>query len=334
MQSKQEREKAMGGMRLVRASLVGLGMTLLLGAGSAYALQPVNPVDGCGQTLPKLGDDGTKEYVLTGDLACSGAVNGVNITASGVTFHLAGHTISNPTACVALENMESVGIFAHGGILKVYIDGGTVSGFNDGIVLSSSKSRVRGMTVTEACVFGILVGGVKNRVYTNVVTANKNDGIALDSAHNALIASNDTSGNTRGGIMLSDFSDNNTITNNVSNNNGGGGEGHGIVIYNGANNLIRNNVTNGNDFAGIRITSEANTAKGNMVSGNADVGIWIVAGGTMSNVHNNTVLGSGNTDMQDDNANCDANMWKNNTFQTDVVAAGVPDGGPGVGCIQ
>ena len=212
MGSKQARGQVMRGMGLVLVMLVGLGGVLLSGAGSAQALTLVNPAGGCPKTLNTPGE----EYILTGDLACSGVVNGVNITASGVIFHLAGHTISNDATCGALSNQASSGIFVQSGLSKVHIDGGTVSGFNDGILLSSSFSRVRGMTVTDTCVFGILVQGDKNQVDTNVVTASKIDGIALVPASNAVITSNDTSGNVRAGISLSDFAANNTITNNIT----------------------------------------------------------------------------------------------------------------------
>jgi hypothetical protein len=52
-----------------------------------------------------------------------------------------------------------------------------------------------------------------------------------------------------------------------------------------------------------------------------------------SSVKENTVLGSGIVDMSDDSPHCGKDKWVANIFQTDVVA-GVPDGGPGVGCLQ
>lgn len=320
-----------------------LAMTLLVVSGSAQALTPVDPVGGCPQTLSTPG-----EYVLTGDLECSGAVNGVIITAGNVVFHLAGHTISNTAICSSLENLESVGIFVAGGISSVRVDGGKVSGFNDGVLLSSSNSRVEGMTVTNACVFGILGQGRNNRIEKNSVTAS-GDGVALVPAYNTRVTSNDLSSNVRAGIAISDFASRNLIENNILNNNGTTGEGYGVAIINGHGNIVRYNAINKNNF-GIRLGSAVkrngtpglqNSVIANTVNGNSKLGIWIQQiFGAPSTIKFNTVLGNGNgdpdeADMFDENAGCGGNNWVplSNTFQTDQVA-GLPDGGPGVGCIR
>jgi parallel beta-helix repeat protein len=318
------------------AMLFGLMAILQLAVGPAHALIPVDPAGGCPQMLSAPG-----EYVLTGDLACSGAVHGVIITASDVTFHLAGRTISNPT-CDPTGTEEIVGIFVHGGISGVRIDGGTVSGFNDGIVLSSTHSRVEGMTVTNACFFGILGQGQDNQIERNVVTAS-GDGIALAPASNTRVASNDLSGNVRAGVAISDCAANNRVENNILNNNGGTGEGYGVAIFNGTSNVIRNNTANQND-CGIAILSAVNptgnpdlgnTVDGNTLNGNAQIGIWIAQDGAPSAVRGNTVLGSGTADMLDVSADCAGNSWMHNTFETDLVGMpGVSDDGPGAGCIR
>ena len=328
-----EREKSTRGLQLFLAILIGLGAALLPGAVSAQTPTPVNPVDGCGQTLSVPG-----EYVLTGDLPCTGAVSGVRIASSNVTFHLAGHTISNATCD---DSQTFAGIFVNGGTSNVEVEGGTVQGFNDGIVLSSSHSRVRGMTVQNACAFGILVQGANNRVLTNVVTGSGSDGIILSPATGAIIAANYCTGNKRAGVALSDFADNNLIVKNILNGNGGSGEGHGVAVFNGTRNVIRNNAANYNDF-GIRIASAVNPGGSpalrnqvfeNTVSGNSRVGIWVQEEGSPSVIKLNRVLGSGDADMLDDSTGCGANTWRRNTFLTDLVA-GVPDGGPSAGCIH
>ena len=301
------------------------------------ALAEPTPVTSCGQVLDVAG-----EYVLTADLNCSGMsgdYNGVTITASNVVFHLAGHSISS-SDCDLNRNIS--GIAVAGGISGVKIDGGTVTGFNDGVLLASSNSRVEGMTVRNACAFGILVQGENNRVQTSVVTGSGSDGIILSPASGAVIASNYSSGNKRAGVAISDFAHDNLIENNILNNNGGTGEGYGVAVFNGTNNLIRNNAANYNDFAGIRISSAVNPTGNpnlsnkviaNTVSGNTHVGIWILKDAAPSIIRLNTVMGSGDTDMLDEFAGCGGNTWRNNIFKTDL-AAGVSDGGPGVGCIK
>lgn len=305
-------------------SLLGLIMIYAFSQNANAA--PIS-VSTCGETLTTAGG----EYVLANNLNCSGAgdFNGVTIAASNVTFHLAGRTISSDV-CDLTRNIS--GIFVVGGLTNVKIDGGTVIGFNDGIVLSSSNSRVEGMTVSNACSFGILVGGENNRVETSRVSAS-GDGIALSPATGARITSNDVSGNVRGGVMLSAGASGNFIEKNISNNNGtNGDEGYGVVIFDGSYNIVRNNAANNNDI-GIRISSPNNAVNNNTVSGNSQYGIWISSDGEPSSVRRNSVFGNGLFDMIDDLALCGTNVWRNNRFITDL-AGGIPDGGPGSGCIQ
>src|SRR5262245_4638687 len=321
-----------------------LGASAALGARSTRARSVMpqattapTPVTTCGQVLDQPG-----EYVLTTNLDCSGGAgdyNGVTIMASNVNFHLAGHTIAS-SDCDTNRNIS--GIAVAGGITNVKIDGGAIIGFNDGIVLASSFSRVKGMTVQNACVFGIVVQGSNNVVQTNAVTGSGSDGIILCPATKAVVSSNYSSGNKRAGIAVSAFAYDNTIEKNVLNNNGGTGEGAGVIVFNGTKTMIRYNTTNNNDFAGIRIASVTNpnneagpltTVMGNTVSGNANVGIWIQADAPLSSVSANTAFGNGDTDMLDEVYSCGTSTWLNNLFMTDL-AGGVPDGGPKAGCIR
>ncbi|HEY7337547.1 MAG TPA: right-handed parallel beta-helix repeat-containing protein [Bryobacteraceae bacterium] len=287
---------------------------LLLAAGPALALTLVNPAAGCAQTLHIAG-----EYVLTGDLNCSGTFgNGINITASNVIFHLAGHTISS-TDCDFTKNIS--GIAVPSGSSNVRIDGGTVRGFNDGILLYSSNSVVRGIKSTGACAFGMAISGLNNRVEGSLVTASKGDGIGIGSASGVVITENDISGNFRVGVDISNFSNNNLVSVNIINNNGmAAGTGGGVAIFNGTNNLIRNNTVN-NNFDGILIDSPLNTVETNTVNGSAGngtngVGISINAAGASTVVQGNTVLGSSAVDMSDTNPGCGSDVWRGNTFQT------------------
>ena len=320
MKGKQEIGKSMRHMGLVLVTLIGVGSIFVVGATSAPALIPVSA---CGQILSAPG-----EYVLTGDLNCSGTPNnGVTITASDVIFHLAGHTITGD--CFSGDG----GIVVNSGISGVQIDGGTVSGFNDGIVLNSSNSRVSGMTITATCVFGMAVSGQSNRIETNVVTASGLDGIGLGQASGTIITSNYIYGNTRVGVDISNFSVDNVVEDNVIDNNGIiSSDGGGVAIFNGADNVIRNNAVNHN-FNGILIESPGNLAQGNKASGNVDAGILISQFGAPSTVMRNIALANGGFDLDDFSPGCGMNSWKNNTFRTDVVA-GVSDGGPGKGCIR
>jgi len=301
--------------RCLGTMLFGVATVLLFAVSPAWALTLVNPADGCAQTLGTSG-----EYVLTGDLDCSGTFgNGINITASNVIFHLAGHTISS-TDCDLTRNIS--GISVPEGSSNVLIDGGTVSGFNDGILLYSSSSRVRGMKATGACAFGMAISGQDNQVDTSVVTGSQGDGIGIGSASGILITANDISGNFRVGVDISNFSNNNTVTGNVINNNGiAASEQGGVAIFNGMNNVIRGNTIN-NNFTGIEINSpgntvEENTVNGSMGNGANGVGIAISAADASTIVGGNTFLGSSLADISDINPGC-PDIGLNNTYQTIV----------------
>ena len=310
--------------RSLAVTFFGLAAVLLLAAAPARALTPVTA---CGQNLDVAG----ASYILTVDLDCSGTLtSGINITANNVFFHLAGHTIAS-TDCDVTKSIG--GVVVSGGVSGVRIDGGTVRGFNDGIALGSANARVSGVTVTSACVFGIAISGTNNQVDTSVVTLSGLDGIGIGAASGTHILSNDISGNNRVGVDISNFSDNNFVQNNIINNNGiVDGEQGGVAIFNGTNNLIANNSLSHN-FQGIEIESPGNVVRDNTVSGSVNTGIFITSVGAPSTVKLNTVLGSGFVDMSDDGSKCNGDIWRKNTFQTDL-AGSASDGGPGVGCIR
>ena len=291
------------------ASAVATLGLILCAVGRVEALTPVNPGNGCGQILNTPG-----EYVLTGDLTCSGAVTGIFITSNDVVFHLAGRTISNTTCN---PDVGFAGIFVIGPTSGVRIDGGTISGFNDGIILFTSSSQVRGMKVKNACFFGIAVAGQSNWLDKNVVTGSMVDGIGLGQANGTVLTANDISGNVRAGVGISNFSNGNIVFNNIVNDNGVN-EGFGIAVFNGQFNLILHNVVNDN-FTGIGLSSPGNLAEGNNVHGSTGVGVAIASVGMASAVRLNTVLGSGVTDMSDGTAACGGNLWESNTFETDLV---------------
>jgi len=208
-----------------------------------------------------------------------------------------------------------------------------VRGFNDGIAIASSNSRISGMILTSDCIFGIALSGAGNEVETSVVTLSGADGIGVGSASGTMIHNNDISDNARVGVDISNFSNDNVVEHNIINRNGiRDGEQGGVAIFNGTGNRIEHNALN-NNFNGIEIESPNNTVVDNAVSGSTSTGIFITTDGSPSTVRRNTVLGSAVVDMSDQSSTCSGNVWRKNTFQTDFAGA-VSDGGPGAGCIR
>jgi len=288
---------------LVLSSLVG-GILLL---GSSLGASTFTNITTCGKQLLAPGD-----YRLLADLNCSASpANGIEIKASGVRLHLAGHTLSS-------NNCKTIGIVVDSGISGVVVDGGTVSGFNDGISFAAADSTVAGMVVTGACVFGIALSGSGNQVLTSVVTRSGLDGIGIGAAIHTQIRGNDISDNARAGVDISNFSNENVVQNNIIDRNGIlSGQG-GVSIFNGKSNVIENNAFHG-DFVGIEIESDGNVTRGNVVSGSIQTGLFVAS--TANTTSSNTVLSSGLVDLSDASPTCTGNSWTGNTFVTSVAGS-------------
>ena len=301
--------------RLTTWLIVSAAVTLISAVATAQM-----PVDHCGQTLAKSGT-----YVLTTDLDCSGTfANGINVAASNIRFHLGNHTLSSAD-CDLTKTIY--GIFVPGNVSNVNLDGGKVRGFVDGVVLSSSKSRISAMTVTEACQFGIAVQNDRNVVTTSRVNHSGVDGIGLLFATNTRIIANDISDNLGNGVGLSGSSHNFVAFNILSRN-----TASGVLISGESFNTVANNEFDIN-FDGIELEDTDNTVQQNTIRGSLDVGIYLAGSASPAHITHNAVLGSGLSDMSDASPSCALNKWISNIFETDLVS-GVSDGGPGRGCIR
>jgi parallel beta-helix repeat protein len=305
-------------MKYISKYALAIAAILAAVAGSTPATAQTS-VSACGQILSKPG-----QYVLSTDLDCSGTfASGVSITSSDVVFHLANHTITSQD-CDLSKDID--GISAQGPLTGIRIDGGTVRGFNDGIVLSSSHSQILGMTVTNACTFGIALQGDHNRVQSSLVTGNLGYGIGLQVSTSHVISGNEISNNSSG-IGLSNHANNNLVVNNRIHEN----TVFGVLINFGTSNVIKENELDGNSV-GIELQDSGNAVLGNIVNASLNTGIGLDAPGP-NTVKKNAVYGSVQADMSDANVGCAADTWAGNAFATDLVDA-VPDGGPKSGCIR
>ena len=307
---------------LVASVIVALGVLALPGAWPAQA-QPI-PVTTCGQTLGAPG-----VYQLVGDLGpCPG--DGVTITSSGVTFDLAGFTISgDPATC---SSPYGTGIDIKGPVSDVLVSGGAVVGFLDGVgVYAVTDSRVTNVATTIPCRGGIWVENSRRvKLIGNKVTGAGFFGVRFDhSSERILLKSSEISGSFNDGVFIASLSSRNKIRRNKIQGNGG----DGVEIFSERNKIVGNTV-NGNNF-GISLSApaSANLVRGNTTNGHPGSGIWVGVGAGGNLIESNTALNNGRADLEDLNPGCDTNTWTANTFVTDLVDT-VPDGGPGVGCIQ
>jgi parallel beta-helix repeat protein len=81
----------------------------------------------------------------------------------------------------------------------------------------------------------------------------------------------------------------------------------------GAGNQVDTNLAVDAVGDGISIFSNDNLIRGNGAFSNGDDGIIVVATFSNNRIVNNRALGNG-TDLTDQNVDCDANVWANNTF--------------------
>jgi hypothetical protein len=105
----------------VRSVLVAAAAVALVGASTPHAEAAARTVQ-CGQEL-------TKDTVLTSDLTCSGEGQALTVAADGVVLDLAGHSITGDTGNGIYVNARDV-----------VVRGGTVAGFQRGILVAYERS--------------------------------------------------------------------------------------------------------------------------------------------------------------------------------------------------
>jgi parallel beta-helix repeat protein len=87
------------------------------------------------------------------------------------------------------------------------------------------------------------------------------------------------------------------------------------VLISGDNNTVQSSQVLGNVIDGIRLFGANNTVKGNTVNENRRAGITAISFATASTIVSNTALRNA-IELEDENPNCDANVWRHNNFNT------------------
>lgn len=169
---------------------------------------------------------------------------------------------------------------------------------DDGYDVDSSGNVLKDNTADGAGDNGFSVNGAKNIMVGNEALGNADRGMDFDGDVN-IVVENTLRGNGLEGIRLDD--------------------GNFVILK---NNTV---IDNGRD--GIEVESDRNIIWENVVQGNGEVGILVEDTGNNNTIRENTAL-ENKVDLQDDNPNCDNNVWRDNRFTTSST---VPET---AGCIQ
>jgi parallel beta-helix repeat protein len=225
--------------------------------------------------------------VLDGDRAqvFNGAVAGcqVAVLVDGDGNHL----VANVTASVQdfpddEESAEGLRVLSDGNRL---VGNRVLLGGTNGIRINGAGNHVVGNTVSGS-ERGIRIDGIENNIVGNVI-GGVAEGIEVRGGSNQ-IRSNQIAGALDQGIELR-----------------GGGNGNRVVA-----NLAVDAVGDG-----ISVFSNDNLIHGNGAFSNGDEGIIVVESVGNNRIVNNRALGNA-TDLTDQNDDCDANVWANNTFRS------------------
>jgi parallel beta-helix repeat protein len=179
-----------------------------------------------------------------------GSVEGTDkiVTADNVTYTF----IGNITDSIVVER-DNIILDGTGYTLQ-----GTGAPGSKGIdLISRTNVTVRNIQIINFHYGIYLVSSSNNNIISgNNITANKIDGVKLDSSSNNTISGNNIT-NNRDGVRLDSSSNGNTISgNNITNNR------DGVLLWSSSNNTISgNNITN--NYYGVRLDSSNNTISGN-----------------------------------------------------------------------
>ncbi|MGA2715050.1 MAG: NosD domain-containing protein [Bryobacteraceae bacterium] len=294
-----------------KAALSLLGVSLIALAGNGVPAQAAfKSITTCNPTLAVSSGgsliNASGDYQLTSNLT-QATVNTdcILITASNVSLKLNGYQITGPggsfgTAAGIDVNPPS------GPVNHVAIQGpGLIQDFSTGIALIYADfSQVDLVTAANNSAEGILGFNVTSlTVGSNVLVRNGEWGLLLNVSNGGTIQYNEVNGNgavsagSGGGIYLGGGSNANTVNNNTAS---GNGQQFGSVTV----------------AAGIFVFADGNRVYGNSTDGNVLAGIQVASGATGNGIFNNTSVGNGMNDLEDDNTGCDSNVWSGNNFFT------------------
>jgi Right handed beta helix region len=226
------------------------------------------------------------------------------VNASGITVNLGGHKV--------ICNADIDGLTIDNGVSSALVENGRVTSgsstcAND-IIVEGDSNRLLGLGADDADNQGIEVDGDGNQLMAVDSSFNGNDGLIVLGDRNVIRGSRFT-GNVDDGAGFF-LGVGNTLQHNYVAFNGD----KGIIAGASATGIVNNqSAFNGN--AGIYLSdgSTFSFVYLNQTYRN-DVGIWINNTSSHDIVIVNGSYANFIWDMEDDNANCDGNVWFNNLF--------------------
>lgn len=262
-----------------------------------------------------VGGSGVHQLV---NVAVVGANVGFRITSNGCKLLNCSATNNNSVGFLSTGNKTSIsrshasgaGPSAEGFSISAsncFLNENTSSNNNGtgfGVSGSANKLTRNAVAASETC---IIVAGNGNKLTQNTATGCVMNGINVSGDSNKVSKSVAVD---NGGNGLAIIGASNKLTKNTASDNGG----NGLFILGNGNNVGSGN-TNRNGNAGIRIESgSANNLKSNVSMGNGQNAALVIIGATNNALSKTVALGSGVTDLQDDNANCGGNVWAKSIF--------------------
>ena len=162
--------------------------------------------------------------------------------------------------------------------------------------------------------FGINVGSVGSITNVSIlgpgVITNEIQGVRL-ACSSCMVANVSATQNTDGfAIPASNGTLNNVLKGNTANNNSRYGFSLG-----GDNNTIKGNDSSNNATGFVLLDGNGNEIRGNSANSNSQDGIQVFQG-TANIIRGNTAMGNNIFDLEDDDTNCDSNIWQGNDFVT------------------
>jgi Right handed beta helix region len=256
----------------------------------------------------------------------AGAVSMDGVTSDGNGIGLV-DTASNAvfSNLVTNSNANQGALFTHASKVRVGSFQANSNG-GDGAVLNAVRNSTFQVVADSNNGNGLTIkGGSSNFIFFSEMTVNKADGAAILNSTGNTLYDLRAEENTGNGITIKGGSGNSIVDAEAGNN-----HGDGVAILNSSRNTVQLGGVFGNAGVGLHIGCQPSNmpvgsacraggaSSDNVVdelsAGGNGWGIVIDNGNHRNRIVNNTVLSNTNADLIDDNADCDSNLWIQNTF--------------------